>query len=370
MVKIGFTRSLLMSVVLGSLVLSCSGEGKPAATVLPDYPVRGGVSAPVAGFLGDRLVLGGGCNFPGVAAADGGQKVYYADSYITDVTAGSPVWQSAGPLPEPLAYGAFAESTDGLVWAGGLGPDSAARRVLLVRESGDSISLVRLPDLPVAIDNGAAAAVGNDVYVAGGNQQDGGNGLYVLRNGATAWVRLADCPSGPRVQPVLLYAGGRLYLAGGFAYDAATNSCTLHSDMLPYCLETGKWEAPVPFPRKPDGTPYALSGGAGVVCDGSLYLTGGVDYRIFKDAMEGRAPADYMRRPADWYRFNSDVLRYRPDKGIWEIAPEVKGMDKAGGVLLCRNRCLYMAVGETKPGIRTSEVVVQPIDSLHFSSVR
>nr|MDE5638509.1 hypothetical protein [Odoribacter sp.] len=38
---------------------------------------RQGVSAPYAGMSGDRLVVAGGCNFPGVPAAEGGEKVYY-----------------------------------------------------------------------------------------------------------------------------------------------------------------------------------------------------------------------------------------------------------------------------------------------------
>ena len=44
---------------------------------LPGYPLPKGVSAPFAGFIGDWLVVAGGCNFPDIPASEGGKKVYY-----------------------------------------------------------------------------------------------------------------------------------------------------------------------------------------------------------------------------------------------------------------------------------------------------
>ncbi|MBO7316377.1 MAG: hypothetical protein J6U44_04350, partial [Paludibacteraceae bacterium] len=41
-----------------------------------------GISAPFAGESNDALVVIGGCNFPNVAAADGGEKVYYDEIFV------------------------------------------------------------------------------------------------------------------------------------------------------------------------------------------------------------------------------------------------------------------------------------------------
>ena len=40
-----------------------------------------GVSAPFAGVVGEKIVVIGGCNFPGVPAAEGGQKLFYGNVY-------------------------------------------------------------------------------------------------------------------------------------------------------------------------------------------------------------------------------------------------------------------------------------------------
>lgn len=41
---------------------------------LPGYPLPKGVSAPFAGFIGDWLVVAGGCNFPDIPASEGGKR--------------------------------------------------------------------------------------------------------------------------------------------------------------------------------------------------------------------------------------------------------------------------------------------------------
>ena len=74
-------KTIQCGVVLGLwLVLaSCGGStgGSRESVGLPDYPVPGGVSAPFAGMVGNYMVVGGGCNFPDVPAADGGVKRFY-----------------------------------------------------------------------------------------------------------------------------------------------------------------------------------------------------------------------------------------------------------------------------------------------------
>ena len=151
-------------------------------------------------------------------------------------------------------------------------------------------------------------------------------------------------------------AGGKLYLAGGFSYDPSTRTCTIPADMVPYDVAARQWGEPVPFPAKSDGGRYAISGGSGVAVGDYLLLTGGVDYKIFKEAMEGRAPSDYLRKPVEWYRFNGEVLVYNRARGDWSVSPGGAGLSRAGGVLLHDDACLMMVCGEVKPGIRSSKI--------------
>lgn len=358
-------KTIQCGILLGLwLVLAnCGGStgGSRESVRLPDYPVPGGVSAPFAGKVGNYIVVGGGCNFPDVPAADGGAKRFYRELYALDMVRPDSGWLELPPLPQALAYGAMAETDEGLVCVGGMSADSAVTRAFLIEQQPGPDSVVvwnlrDLPPLPVAIDNGAVASAGGVVYVTGGNQSDGGRALYALDLKSLAWTRLPDYPAPNRVQPVLLAAGGKLYLAGGFSYDSATRTCTIPADMVPYDVAARQWGEPVPFPATPEGGRYAMVGGSGVVADGSLLLTGGVDYKIFKEAMEGRAPADYMKRPVEWYRFNSDLLVYHEARGDWSVARCLAGMARAGGVLLRSDSLLMMVCGELKPGIRSSKI--------------
>ena len=77
--------------------------------------------------------------------------------------------------------------------------------------------------------------------------------------------------------------------------------------------------------------------------------------------MEGKGPADYMKKPAKWYRFNDDLLVYDLDKRTWHVTYDVAGMARAGGILLLHEGFLYMICGEIKPGIRTPQITVVPL---------
>lgn len=362
-------KNLLISGTCLSLMCACSSQGGKAiqnSVNVPDLPVKGGVSAPFAGIIGSNMVVSGGCNFPDIPAADGGKKAYYDEAYGISLDLDGQGWKLLGKISMPLAYGATAITGNGMVCAGGMSADSAVARSFCIKLSDNEdengvMHIEELPYLPEAIDNGAAVGVGNDVYVTGGNQANGGNSLYVLRHGAKQWQKLKDYPMGKRVQPVLLATEKTLYLVGGFDYDKAENKCTLYSDMLPYDLETGEWGNPISFPVKDDGSSYAISGASGTVLGSKLLLSGGVDYKIFKEAMEGNSPADYMKKPAGWYKFNDDILIYDTNSGLWSIESDVNGMNKAGGVLLSKDNKLFMVCGEIKPGIRTPEVVVKEI---------
>lgn len=357
-------KKLFAPICLAFSLAGCSLSSSPQACRLPDYPVPGGVSAPFAGFAGRWLIVAGGCNFPGVPAAEGGQKVYYPQMYALDMTDTAAVWHAVGELPLPVAYGASAETEKGLVCIGGQCADSCLTRVFRIEpaDDGNRFLIHDLPPLPETVDNAAAACTEGVVYVTGGNQGRGGRALYSLRPDAdSTWTRLADYPGTQRVQPVLLAAGKTLYLAGGFMYDKENNLCTLPASLLAYSIETDEWSAPIPFPAKADGSPYALSGGAGISTGGKLFLTGGVDYQIFKEAMEGRGPADYLKKPVEWYAFNRDILVYDTVRQTWQIHPAIESMGRAGGILLHREGRMWMVCGEVKPGIRTPQVVGIPL---------
>ena len=340
------------------LLTACVQE--KGATSFPPYPQAEGVSAPFAGFMGDTLIVAGGCNFPDTPAAKGGKKKFYPSAYAIDVRQAANGWKPLAPLPAPLAYGACVSTPKGLVCIGGQNDQGAQAGIFLLNAQGNATAL---PPLPASIDNGGAALSGHTVYATGGNQPDGGKALYALGLNADtlAWTRLADYPGPQRVQPIVIAGPNTLYLIGGFAFDADTKVCTPSTDMLHYDISSDSWSQLDTLVSEQDGTPRCLAGGSGVLKNNKLILTGGVNHDIFRQAMEGKGPADYMKKPAEWYRFNDDLLVYDLDTRTWEVTYDVSGLARAGGILLEHEGLLYMICGETKPGIRTPQITVLPL---------
>ena len=331
----------LLSIYFPTLLIAQKSD-----THIPDYPIRKGVSAPFAGFAGSTLIVAGGCNFPDKPVAEGGKKVYYAQVYSLTPGTSSTQWQEQTPLPIPVAYGASVETEE-------------VFRIEISHSNPETVLISNLPSLSVGIDNAAAARIGNILYITGGNQPQQKKALYMLSmEQPESWKKLPDYPGKQRVQPTLVGTDNFLYLAGGFAFDSTTKTCTLSTDILRYDPSTEEWKIETSIPPYPDNTPRCLVGSSGIAYDDYLIFTGGVYAPLFKEAMEGRQDDQYLKHEPEWYRFHDDLLVYHTVDKSWRIIPHVPGMAKAGGVLLCKGNTLYMVCGEIKPGIRTSEVPV------------
>ena len=333
------------------------GWGHSSSVSIPDYPIKKGVSGFYAGIVRNSLIVAGGCNFPDIPVAEGGKKKFYKDAFSISLSDTKRNWTQLKDLPFPCAYGGAVSLEDGLVCIGGMNQDSAFTYVYKIDVT--SSQCLSLPPLPECMDNMAAACYQNKIYVTGGNHH-AGNALYCLDlTNPDKWVTLQCFPGKRRVQPVLLAAEGRLYLAGGFEMDTERNECYLSSSMVVYDIMKDQWTEEIALPPMQDGGIRCLIGGAGCVAeDRYLLFTGGVNYTIFKKAMEGHGPDDYLKRPVGWYRFNDDVLIWDLNTKRWTVKYRVPGMNRAGGVLLYHEGRCYMVGGEVKPGIRTSAVSV------------
>lgn len=332
-----------------------NGAGLPASTfkaeadnaaefeMEPGYDK--GVSAAFFGTLDGRLVIAGGCNFPEDPLGATSVKKNYCGIYAANPT--DLQWERIGSLPEAMAYGASAQTEQGPVW---IAPNG---RVWLLTTEG----LQELPSTPEAIDNAAAAAIGNTVYIAGGNVNGKpSRALYALDMDKGEWKKLKQMPGNPRVQPVLASSGGCLYLWGGFAGKHDGKDATLELDGLKYDPKEGKWSK-LPAPADASGELLATGGGvAATLPNGKIAVCGGVNKDVFLSALQNQAP-DYLMHPIEWYKFNPNVVVYDPAVNDWEVLLSTPDAARAGAALIQVNGELFLYGGELKPRIRTSETV-------------
>lgn len=313
-----------------------------------------GVSAPFFGTLDGKAVIAGGCNFPcDDPLAKDAVKQNYKGIYAADPV--SMEWQRIGSLPEPMAYGASATLNNGIVM---LGTD---RRAWILTSQG----LNSLPEMPEAIDNAAATAIGRTVYIAGGNiNGKPSKRVYALDLDNGKWTRLKDMPGNPRVQPAVAASDGKLYVWGGFAGAHDGKPATLQTDGLVYDPEKGKWNS-VKAPLDNEGNEVTLSGGAAVTLpDGKILAAGGVNKDVFLNAIR-QLPEGYLFNPIEWYRFNPNVLVFNPADGNWEVYASDSETARAGAALICipgqggnkAQATVLQYGGELKPRIRTASTL-------------
>jgi len=351
-----------------------------------------GVSGAFAGVVGDRVLVAGGCNFPGVPAAEGGQKVFYTEIYaLSDGR-----WELAGSLPCGLAYGASVTTPEGIVCLGGTADGSKSEdfAVLLTLDASLALQSQSLPVLPTALDNFAAAYGDGYIYAAGGLHNGTPNHkAYRLRwplpaswfesQTGAAWEELPDMPGPARVQPSAAVQkgaiGSNFYLLGGFDpryrkavsngvyFDPrkgnwyATSLMTLPPpsllgrEQLPSGDENnqGAMDSTLPLEGERGGG-LALVG-ASALPSGAAHILcfGGVNKRIFEQALDRNyqlsdttiQTADrlaqlreevyyYMTQEPAWYQFRRSILVYHTVTDSWAEVFDSPLIARAGAAIV------------------------------------
>ena len=323
-----------------------------------------GVSACYTGIISGKLLMAGGCNFPGIPAKDDGEKKFYQDIYVTDITDDSIFhWEKNDRLPCPMAYGVSVSSPEGIICVGGMNKTGALDKVFRLRLKGNIIEIESLPDLPCRLDNMTGALWNNLLYIAGGNKDSiPCNDLYCLDldDLLTGWKRLPDFPGTPRTQSVsavLLDVSGQpsFCLWGGFAPSKDNCQASLSVDGYAYSFASGQWRT-LPTPINAEGDTISLGGGSAVALSDSLLLCmGGVNKDIFLQGLQKAAP-DYLLHPAEWYCFNKCLLVYNARRKQWTEVMRTSDIARAGAALVIDGKSCFYINGELKPGIRTSAI--------------
>ena len=337
-------------------VTDVSASAEVTVTPLPPLVVEGtnpeqGVAGAFVSCDGTNVYVGGGALFPEKGPAEGGKKKFYDTIWQLDFADKESRWTAVSKMPAPMAYGVSAGNT----WIGGENDagKSDVQHTFFKYRDADVVSMV----FPVKIDN----AAGNFGFIGGGNI-DGVPANKASRLFPHAVQELPDFPGTPRVQPVagmLKTPRGWAYvLVGGFYFDKETKQATLDRAGVIYYLREKKWEM---LPPLPESVSEAGLVGSCAVADGQggLLIFGGVNAKIFKEALENPAP-DYLHHESAWYKFNSDVLRLSSDKNgnvNWEKLATVPATARAGASVIepKSGEGFVFICGELKPGFRSPD---------------
>ena len=364
--------------ILFSLCIGiCWGQNRIVVTKVGDMPRA--VSGHFAGIQNDTLVTWGGCNFPDIPCADGGQKVFY-----------------------PKAYGASVTVPEGTVFVGGASPltplrGEGERGVQTIISTSEVSFLPSSPGeglgkgagfspLPKGLDNFAACYGAGRIFVAGGQTNGVPNrDVYALDwPDGKEWVKIATLPDEGRLQPCMAVQnapeGKALYIFGGYRPSAPSLNPSPEEEGrvflkgLKLNLKTLEWQETAPAIVLPSSSGEGQGEGAALVgscCTPSGYshilFFGGVDYDIFLSAIQGKQDSMYLRHEPAWYKFRQDVLVYHTITDSWALLPGDTALARAGAALtpiyqIVNSKssngkwCWFYGGGETMPGIRSAQI--------------
>ena len=323
-------------------------------TVSSSQPLDKAVSGHYAGWIKGGLATYGGCDFPDVPCADGGQKTYY-----------------------PKAYGASVQVPSGVVYLGGMDSNSSLSECTFLNATDSTSSPI--PSLPQALDNFAATYHDGMLWVAGGQTNGIPNKLvYALPfpNNGMAWDTITEIPDECRLQPCMAVqstaTGYALFIFGGYQPKTEERDAMVHTDgiYMPITELKGEDVLSTQWKRTSQAMAWSIDSKngqhiqaiVGSTCSPIGYchvlFIGGVDHDIFLSAIEGKQDDQYLRHTPDWYKFRKDVLIYHTITDSWGLLPGNTLLARAGACLTPDpGGCGWIySGGELMPGVRSTDV--------------
>lgn len=232
----------------------------------------------------------------------------------------------------------------------------------------NSLATQRFPNLPVAMNHGAGAQVGNVIYAGLGTA---GTHWYALDLTAPhlQWAQMASFPGAPREQARAAAIGEQIYLFGGVGKpDAQAASVHVFDEVYRYDTAANSWH------KQATRSPLGVLGSALWSPDGRQILSfGGANKAIldgfFADMAAGDEAAQvqiteayFDRRPQD-YLFTSNVLSYVPESNSWMNLGQLPFPATVGAAVAVNAAGLLTLVnGELKPGLRSPAVQAGSFD--------
>lgn len=177
-------------------------------------------------------------------------------------------WSFAQSMPHRRSYTASAEIGGDVYVATGMVGNTGRPLDLFERFDAGANSWTSLTPAPASFSAAAGAALGNRMYVIGGNGAAGekdanGRQVYVYDVGTGHWSRAASLPA-PRTNFAAVALGGKIYAVGGLDPFHAT------STVFVYDPSRNRWSRAARIPQ-------ALHAVAAVAFHGELWAIGGRD---------------------------------------------------------------------------------------------
>lgn len=337
------------------------------------------------------LLMLGGCNFPDQPASEGGKKRFYSEVYTAAFKSPKRIkkWQLAGRLPQAVAYAGYARYAERFIVAGGqseAGDLASVYRLGLTKEG--TLLVDSLPQLPQSRRGMATSLVGSRLYLIGGVVGGRLSNSVIsldLEQPEAGWREEAPYPGDAKLKVLATTLKGKIYAYGSFAKtESDTEPAEVQMCEMVYDPEQGTWEQNDYEDYDIQFEGYTFGGGHIYASEDSEMITliGGVRAERFLPALQReqklrqaikdgdtalvqqyrQEAKTYLTQEVSWYQFCPTLcfVIKNPDQPLpiaMSLEPS-RHLAKADGALVevAPNAWILLG-GETKPGVRTSDIV-------------
>ena len=326
-----------------------------------------GYAGPVAGYLQNKILVGGGANFPDGMPWLGGKKKYYDELFVFSISDSGLQLSQQLKLPDTVAYAASCTTPSGIVFAGGENQNGISQKVWKIRQNDSGIiQLTDLPDLPIALTNAAMVLYDHQLFIAGGESANGTSSSCFsldMNSPDSGWKELAPLPSAAS-HGVFIAMPASLYYIGG-RKKTSSGISDLYDAVFAYDPSHNKWS------RK-TSLPYALSAGTGIsFSKNEIALLGGDKGNTFHKTEELIAAIgiekDSVRKnelieqkaklQSSHPGFSNELLIYNTDEDKWLVKGTIPFVTPVTTTAFEIYNTIYIPSGEIRAGVRSPYIL-------------
>ena len=336
-----------------------------------------GIAGPVAGVIHDKIIIGGGANFPEGPPWLGGKKIYHQHLYsLSKSLLGRYKWKKIEfDLPHSLGYSANVSTQQGLLVIGGDNEYGDLKSVYLIKENGGKLQMVRFKDLPIAVTATSAVAIDGKIFLPGGmSGSQATKSLYCLDNidEKTEWKKLPDMPEALSNAVVVHQNDGQeecIFVVGGRNKYPNDITTTFSSKVLKYQPSQQIWTHVGDLQYNLIHLP--LAAGTGIALDNDeIVLFGGDDGTTFNkieqynhdiqnaEGIEKTRLIDQKNELLTHHTgFNKRILLYNVKTNSTKNIGSIDDFTQVTTSAFYFKKDIIIPSGEIKPGIRTPKII-------------
>lgn len=321
------------------------------------YEKNIGTAGLLKGVIDNKLIFGGGANFPGGLPVDGGTKVTHKDIYLYEIKDNEHILLDQIQHDYPLAYGPSAIYKDKLYYIAN--KDESSSDILELSIENNKLNIKVISTLPLTVENTIAEVYKNKLYFGIGSiNGKNTNELYSFDLESKTFEVETEFPGKLRSQALsyiyndslIVYGGGAAETySDGYNYDFKEKTWTKLADIIINNYE------------------YSLLGADWCkLNEEELLVIGGFDKEVWKDAvfnlstLTGEEHAKYrdayFRRPVEDFKWNKHELVYNLKDNTWSKLDEINFEAPCGHALLSTDTHIYSIMGEIKPALRSAHI--------------